>query len=113
MESNEKRENTCGQTTNWSNSTKRQATRRCNAHIMVKRQGVGLGCYDPRHVRSVTPTHNIDRDMHGREAGSEIENIKIPSTHRYPYFCSIVIETARSWEEEALQLIQDIGRRTT
>jgi len=79
---------------------------------MVQRKTHGMGCHHSRHHCRLTHI-----DATSAEAGSAANNAANSKTDKYVdltaihVFIPIAIETAGSWNQQAIDATEDIGRR--
>ena len=79
---------------------------------MGQMETTGLGCHSPRHLCRVTHRwHGVySRGGSSSSGTTQDKYFKLTSTHM---FYPIVIETAGTWDDMAIELVQEIGRCTT
>ena len=111
MESCEESSSSSMQRTSRSVPHRRQTVGRCHTGTMGAWETNGMGCNSARHLRTVSRQRHFHSSRNSyRQRSRSQEYTDIANTHM---FIQVAIETGGPWNVEAIELIQEIGRRIT
>jgi len=87
-----------------------QMVSRC---ALSKRQTVGMGCHSTRHLRWLTLADTATTAGPAADKAASNKEAKYRQLANSHIFVPVAIETVGTWNNQAVELVQELGRRIT
>ena len=115
MEIHQESASVSNQGTSWTFSFWWQAPGWVHSDTLGQSQTVGMGCHCPwhlyySHINSTCTSITAGAAANHAATAKSAKYANLTSTH---IFVPFIVETSGAWNAQAIELIQEIGRRTT